>query len=90
MPKGIWKTHNAIGYMLAISDYNQVVNYLHENEMKEKIVNAKGKHWHKVENATALMLDKIENAKDEIIDLNRPITYYLDEILEEAKKENPI
>lgn len=78
MSYGIWKAHHGIMKMTAVSDFNKVKQYLEESGHLELIETPKGKHWHKVEDATKAMLLKIENAA--VIfekGLNRGYSYYL-------------
>lgn len=78
MGYGLLKVHHGIMKSTALQDYNRVKEYLIESCGVEMVVEPKGKHWHKIEDATKEMLGKIPNA--EIIfekGLNRGYSYYL-------------
>lgn len=78
MSYGIWKQHHGIMKSSAVQDYNRVRFYLEERGKADLIEMPKGKHWHRIEDATKAMLLKIENA--ELIfkkGLNRGYSYYL-------------
>jgi hypothetical protein len=78
MSYGLWKAHHAIMKSTAMNDYNRVKNHLIESGEEGKVIEPKGKHWHKIEDATKAMLLTIPNA--EVIfekGLNRGYSYYL-------------
>lgn len=73
MGYGLLKVHHGIMKSTAVQDYNNV-KVACENAGKP-IIEPKGEHWHKIEDATAEMLHQLSGT--ETIALNRGIQYYL-------------
>lgn len=73
MAHGLLKAHHGIMKMTALSDYEQIKNFCITKGLP--VIEPKGKHWHKVEDATAAMLKGIGDT-EEIFILNRGLEYY--------------
>jgi hypothetical protein len=71
---GLLKAHHGIMKMDAVADYN-AVKAACENLGIEVIV-PKGKHWHKIEDATKEMLRKLPESVEGTIKLHRGHSYY--------------
>ena len=54
MPRNNWSTHHAIMKETAKSDWEVVKDYCEKNQIQPST--PRGEHWHKIEDATAQML----------------------------------
>ncbi len=74
MSYGLLKAHHGIMKMTALQDYEYVANYCRDHGLIIEI--PKGKHWHKIEDATAVMIKNIGTVAAQTIPLNRGFEYY--------------
>lgn len=74
MSNGIVKAHHGIMAMTAKQDYETVkIEY---EKLGYFTPLPRGKHWHKIENATAIMVKSLPDEVAFAISLNRGIDYY--------------
>lgn len=71
MSYGLLKSHHGIMKSTALEDY-EAVSKLYA-ETGKIAIEPKGKHWHKVENATAAMVKELPDCD---VYLNRGLKYY--------------
>lgn len=75
MGYGIWKAHHGIMKSTALQDYNKVKVVCQLEELD--VVEPNGKHWHRIEDATATMLKSLKEKGIGFVEyLNRGIDYY--------------
>jgi len=72
----LWKVHHGIMKSTAIEDYEAVKEVC--VEFGYPIHEPKGKHWHRIEDATGLMVRQLTIQQMDKLDLNRGVDYYCD------------
>lgn len=75
MGYGLWKAHHGIQKMDAQRDYDTVRTIAEKHNLQ--VFEPKGKHWHKIEDATAAMLKQEDFPADEQLQLFRGLSYYM-------------
>lgn len=72
----IWKIHHGIQKSTALQDYSRVKDMCVKNGYP--VIEPKGEHWHKIEDATVEMIRALKVQEMDALDLNRGVDYYID------------
>lgn len=72
----IWRVHHGIQKSTALQDYDQVKNICEKTG--RVVVEPRGKHWHRIEDATGEMVRSLSIQEQDKLNLNRGVDYYCD------------